>query len=124
MKAKPPRFDLEERTSRFAAAVVRFCRDLPPSPVNAPLQTQLVRAGTSVGANYCEANDAESSRDLRHKLAICRKEARECMYWLRVVVAAVPDLRADARVLWQEASELNLIFGAALRTLDRKGERR
>ncbi len=121
---KTQKFDLEERTSRFAVAVVRFCRALPSSPVNAPLIAQLVRAGTSVGANYCEANDAESPRDFRHKLGICRKEARECMYWLRIITVAVPDQRAGARNLWQEAKELNLIFGAALRTLDKKSSER
>jgi len=91
--------------------------------VNAPLVTQLVRAATSIGANYAEANDAESPRDFRHKIGICRKEARECKYWLTMLAAAVPARREEMRRLWQEAKELNLIFGAALRTLDRKRSR-
>jgi len=112
--------DLEGRTTSFGVAALRFCRTVPPSPVNAPLVTQLVRAATSVGANYAEACDAESPRDFRHKLAICRKEARECKHWLVMLAAAVPARREEMRRLWLEAKELNLIFGAALRTLDRK----
>ena len=82
------------------------------------LITQLVRASTSVGANYCEANDAESKKDFRHKIGICRKESKECKHWFRMVVAGVPDLRDAAAVLWQEAKELNLIFGKIRRSCD------
>jgi four helix bundle protein len=83
--------------------------------VSAPLIPQLVRAGTSVGANYVEADDADSKKDFRFKIGLCRREARETKHWLRMVVAAEPQLRDDARVLWQEAKELNLIFGAIRR---------
>jgi four helix bundle protein len=72
----------------------------------------LVRSSTSIGANYCEADDAESKRDFRHKIALCRKESRETKHWLRMIVAAVPEVREDARTLWQEAKELTLIFAA------------
>jgi len=113
-------FDLERRTTRFGVAAIRFCQTIPSSPVNAPLVSQLVRAATSVGANYAEANDAESPRDFRHKIGICRKEARECKHWLTMLATAVPTRREEMRQLWQEAKELNLIFGAVLRTLDRK----
>ena len=80
-----------------------------------PLISQLVRAATSVGANYCEANDACSKKDFRHKIGICRKEAKESKHWLRMVAAAEDELRGDARKLWQEAKELNMIFSAILR---------
>jgi four helix bundle protein len=63
-----------------------------------------------VGANYGEANDAESKKDFRHKIGICRKESKECKYWLRMIAVAEPDLRDSAAELWQEAKELNLIF--------------
>ena len=79
-----------------------------------------MRAATSIGANYAEANDAESPRDFRHKIGICRKESRECKHWLTMLAAAVPEHRVEMRQLWQEDKELNFIFGAALRTLDRK----
>ena len=111
-----PGYDLEDRTAAFGEAVIAFARGLPETPLVRPLMSQLVRAGTSVGANYCEADEAESKRDFRHKIAICKKEARETRYWLRMVAAAAPEKREAARALWQEAKELNLIFGAIVRT--------
>ena len=117
---KAEKFNLERRTTKFGVAAIRFCQTVSSSPVSAPLLTQLVRAATSIGANYAEANDAESPRDFRHKIGICRKESRECKHWLTMLAAAVPARREEMRQLWQEAKELNLIFGAAMRTLDRK----
>ena len=67
-------------------------------------------SGTSMGSNYCEADDAESSKDFIHKIGICKKEARETKHWLRMIAVAVPELKEEARVLWQEAKELHLIF--------------
>jgi four helix bundle protein len=108
-------FDLEERTAKFGAAVIRFARTIPDTPVTRTLVPQLVRAATSVGANYCEADDGESRKDFLHKLGICKKEAHETKHWLRMVVVAVPDLQPEGRKLWQEARELNLIFNAIIR---------
>lgn len=108
-------FDLEERTAAFGEHVVKFAKRVPVNPVTMPLITQLVKAGTSVGANYAEANDAESKKDFRHKIGICRKESRESKHWFRMIVAAVPELRTEAATLWQEAKELNLIFSAIRR---------
>jgi four helix bundle protein len=108
-------YDLEERTAALGGAVIRFARRIPDTPVCRPLITQLVRSATSVGANYCEADDAESRRDFLHKIGICRKESRETKHWLRMVVVAAPELRDEARGLWQEAKELNLIFNAIAR---------
>lgn len=113
-KEHPRVFDLEDRTALFGEAMIRFAKQMPRGPVTNPLITQLVKAGTSVGANYCEADDAESKKDFRHKIAICRKESRECKHWLRMVVVAVPDLREQAKPLWQEAKELNLIFSSII----------
>lgn len=112
-------YDLEERTAVFGEAIIEFCLALPTNPVTAPVINQLVRSGTSVGANYCEADDAESKKDFRHKIALCRKEARETKYWLRMVAKAVPVEKSAARKLWNEAKELHLIFVAIIRTTDR-----
>ena len=109
---KSRRFDLEERTAKFGEAVIQFAKGIPFSAVNRPLIDQLVRSGTSVGANYCEADDAESRRDFRHKIGICRKEARETKYWLRMIAVSEPKLAENARTLWREAKELHLIFAA------------
>ena len=110
-----PAFDLEERTARFGEAVIHFARAVAKNPVSTPLISQLVRAGTSVGANYCEADDAVSKKDFKNKIGICRKEARETKLWLRLIAAAEPDLKTEARKLWQEAKELHLIFAAIWR---------
>lgn len=103
-------YDLEERAALFGESVIRFAREVPKDLVNAPVVAQLVRASTSVGANYMEAREAESGKDYRHKVAIAKKEARETMHWLRMLAAACPDTRTTCRELWQEAHELTLIL--------------
>jgi four helix bundle protein len=108
-------FDLEERTARFGETIIRFAKKIPFNPVNNRLIDQLVGAGTSVGANYCEANDGVSRKDFKHKIGICRKEAKETRFFLRMIATAEPGLKTDARVLWQEARELNLIFSSIWR---------
>jgi len=108
-------FDLEERTARFGQAVIAFAKSVPVNLVTTPLISQLVRSGTSVGANYVEADDADSKKDFRFKIGICRRESRETKHWLRMVVTAEPSLRQTARPLWKEAQELVLIFAAIRR---------
>jgi len=110
-----PAFDLEERTALFGEAVLQFAKKIPVNPVTRPLISQLVRAGTSVGANYCEADDAVSKKDFKNKIGTCRKEARETKLWLRMIATAEPEAKNDARKLWQEAKELHLIFAAIWR---------
>jgi|SRR3989338_3597498 len=110
--ANTKKYDLEERTAKFGEDIISFCKTIPKNPITVPLITQLVKAGTSVGANYSEADDAESKQDFRHKIGICKKEARESKHFLRMIVVAEPDLKDHARILWQEAKELNLIFNS------------
>ncbi len=105
-------FDLEERTARFGESVVVFAKSIVLDVVNTILVSQLVRAATSIGANYCEADDAESRKDFRHKIGFCRKESRETLHWLRMLAAAEPSRKEQIRLFWQEAKELNLISGA------------
>jgi four helix bundle protein len=113
---KTRQFDLEERTAAFGNAAILLAKTVPLTPITRPLVSQLVRSATSVGANYCEADDAESRADFKHKIGICKKEARETKHWLRMLVTAVPESREQAKPLWQEAKELNLIFNAIVRT--------
>ena len=115
------RFDLEERTARFGEAVVAFARRLPVNPVTEPLIGQLVNSGTSVGANYCEADDAGTKKEFRYRISLCKRESRESKHWLRMMATAVPEAKDEARGLWREAKELNLIFAAIYRSgKDRK----
>jgi four helix bundle protein len=108
--AKKKSYDLEERTARFGEAVIAFAKRVPHNVVTIPLIGQLVRASTSVGANYCEADDSVSKKESRHKIGICKKESRESKYWLRMIAAAEDNTKQQGRVLWQEAKELHLIF--------------
>src|SRR3989304_9987557 len=106
------KYDLEERTAKFGEAVIKFCKKIPRSHITDPLVTQLIKCGTSVGANYCEADDAESKADFKHKIGICKKETREAKHFIRMIVVAVPEVKEEAKPLWQEAKELNLIFNS------------
>jgi four helix bundle protein len=116
------KYDLEERTARFGEAIIGFAKKVPVTPVTRSLIDQLVRAGTSVGANYCEADDAESKKAFRNNICTCRKESRESKHWLRMIAAAVDaeELKAEARVHWSEAKELHLIFASIVRSCDKK----
>ena len=109
---KKPVFDLEERTARFGEATIRFLKTIPQGPLTNRLIDQLVGASTSVGANYGEADDAVSKKDFKNRICPCRKESRESKHFLRMIAAALPEKRLEARELWREAHELNLIFSA------------
>lgn len=108
------KFDLEERTSKFAENILDFAKTTPKNILTKPLIEQFIRSGTSIGSNYCEADCAESRKDFEHKLGICKKEAKETKYWLRIVSKTVPELTNQARLLWREANELQLIFIAII----------
>lgn len=105
-------YNLEERTAVFGENTIKFCKKIPKNTITLPIIFQLIKSGTSVGANYCEADDAESKMDFKHKIGICKKESRECKHWFRMVAIAEPGLKDEARVLWSEAKELNLIFNS------------
>lgn len=108
-------FDLEERTAQFGEAIIRFSKKIPRDPTNNRLIDQLVGCGTSVGANYCEANEGVSKKDFRNIIGRCVKEAKETKHFLRMIAASEPKLAADARELYREAKELHLIFATIFR---------
>lgn len=107
-------YDLEERTSKYSEKIIEFTKKLPRDNRYLSLVTQLVRSATSVGANYCEADDAHSKKDFCHKISICKKESRETKYWLRIIAKTFPEFKDEAKILWKEAQELNLIFAAII----------
>ncbi|OGO02561.1 MAG: four helix bundle protein [Chloroflexi bacterium RBG_13_53_26] len=109
---KPKQYDLEERTLQFAKQVVGFCRGLPKTVANGEIGKQLIRAATSVGANYIEASESLSKKDFLMRIKICRKEAKESGYWLKLVEMNKGDLHKESEVLLQESVELMKIFGA------------
>ncbi len=109
------KYDLGERTAKFGERVIEFAKSLPDDSINLSLKSQFVRSGTSIGANYMEADAAESKRDFKHKIALCKKEAKETMHWLRIIAKANPDKKDECRRLWKEAHELTLIFSSILK---------
>ena len=110
-----PRYDLEERTALFGESVIDFAKTVPVNLITTPLISQLVRAGTSVGANYGEADNASSKKDFKHRIRICQRESKESKHWFRMIARAEPQLKDTARPLWQEGHELLLIFSAIIR---------
>ncbi len=108
-------YDLEERTAKFGEDIIEFAKKISKHEITQPIIIQLIKAGTSIGANYCEADCAETRKDFEHKLGICKKESRETKHWLRMIAKATPELKDEAKKLWQEANELNLIFTAIVK---------
>jgi four helix bundle protein len=108
------RFDLEERTKKYGKEVISFVGKIHLNVVNKIIISQLVRSATSIGANYCEADDAYSKKDFVHKLALCRKESRETKHWLEMLKESGPNFEGEILKFLQEAQELNLIFSAII----------
>jgi four helix bundle protein len=117
LKPKNPKqkYDLEERTAKFAENIIDFSKKLPQDQITKPLINQIVRSGTSIGANYSEADEASSKKDFINKISIAKKETKETKYWLRLIAYTLPQFKEQARKLWQEAQELNLILAAIIR---------
>ena len=110
-----PKYDLEERTFQFAKAVRLFVKKLPKAIANYEDGKQVIRSSGSVGANYREANEALSKKDFVMRIKISRKEAKESVYWLRLIHETNELENADeAQRSIQEANELKKIFSAIL----------
>jgi four helix bundle protein len=113
------KYDLEERTFSFAKSVRAFVKRVPMSLTHHEDLKQLIRSSGSLGANYIEANEALSRRDFLLRIRICRKEAKESHYWLRLLELSDKTAQAEERAkLAKEAWELMNIFGAILRKSD------
>ncbi len=111
---KAKEYDLEKRTLEFSKRIVRMCKVLPKDIINIELIKQGLRSGTAIGSNYIEANDALSKRDFVHRLRIARKEAKETIYWLELIIEANQDLRPRVQPLEEEADELKKILSAII----------
>jgi len=118
--SKNKEYDLEERTVKFSEDIIEFVKIIKRDDINRTIIIQLVRAATSIGANYCEANASSSKKDFRNKIYICKKEANETKYWLRVLAKYHSDLKENIRMFWKEAHEFHLIFQKITNTLDKK----
>ena len=122
MNKQNKKYDLEERTAKFGEGIIEFCNKIPQNTITKPIINQLIRSGTSIGANYMEANAASSTKDFRNKIFICKKEAQETKHWLRMGTKCCSNQKEEAQKLWQECQELTLIFQRITITLRTKNE--
>lgn len=104
-------YDLENRTLAFAKSVISFVNILERTIANKEVAKQLVRSAGSVGANYIEANEALSRKDFLMRAKICRKEAKETCYWLKLITCK-DNLEAERQSLLKESTEVMKIFGS------------
>ena len=95
-QSKENAFDLAERTAQFGESVIKLVRSAQRVDVSGPVIRQLVRAATSVGANYTEADEAGSTKEFRYRISLCARESRESQQWPRMFVTACPELRNAA----------------------------
>lgn len=116
MTESKKQFDLEEQTIVFSEHLVAFLKTLKETILNRPVISQVIRSGTSIGANYYEADVAESKKDFQHKIGICKKEAKETCYWLRMLSNLHPERKEELWMLWKETHEFVLIFSASIAT--------
>lgn len=109
-------YELDERTYQFAKRVALFCRKLPKTTSNIEYSKQIIRASGSVGANYIEANESFSKKDFKMRIKICRKEAKESAYWLRLIIDTDDSkiFETEGKELIQEATELKKIFSSII----------
>ena len=110
-------YDLEDRTKQFSKEVIKFLRKIKKDEINRSLISQFIRSATSIGANYCEANNASSKKDFRNKIFICKKEIQETKYWIELIAESNPENKEELRKLWQEVHEFTLIFNKISKSL-------
>ena len=107
-------YDLEDRTLEYGKRIIRMVKSLPKNNINFRLADQIIRSGTSLGANYREANETETKKDFQFRLRICRKEAKETIYWIKLIIEANPELSQRMQLLLSETLELLKIFASIL----------
>ena len=104
--------DLEKRTRQFAVRVIKLSKTLPQSPEGRVVRNQLTKSGTSIGANYREANRARSKADFRNKIRICEGEASETQYWLEIIADIKWKSLNQMKTVYEECSELLALFAS------------
>ena len=105
-------YNLEERTLEFSKKIMRLCKKLPFDRINNRLVDQLVRSGTSIGANYREANETDTKKDFKNKIRIAKKEAKETLYWLELLIEANHNYQLEINGLIDESSQLMKILAS------------
>lgn len=113
------KYDLEKRTENLSTRTLYILKQAKITSVNNNIISQLIKSVTSIGANYLEANGAESRKDFKHKISISKKEAKESLYWLKLLIKIHPEYAEDCKVLMQEVHELILIFSKIVITINK-----
>ena len=111
-KHRQKQYDLEDRTFNFTKEVIDFLKIVPKNFINNEILKQVIRSSGSVGANYIEANESVSKKDFIFRIKICRKEAKETIYWLKLLELGKPENRIKCKLLFNEATQLTKIFSA------------
>ena len=112
--------ELEEKFEQFGEKVIDLAKKVQKNNITMPIVSQFIRSGTSIGANYMEANGASSKQDFRNKIYICKKEAKETMHWLRMLARADDKNKDECRILWQETKGYAKLFSSITATLRNK----
>ena len=102
--------DLERRTLEFAIKTINLSSKLPRTPEGNVVRNQMTKSGTSIGANYREANRARGRADFKNKIIICESEASETQYWIEIVAAFKWQTKKELDIHYKECSELLAIF--------------
>jgi four helix bundle protein len=117
-------YDLQQRLIVYAVSIIHIIEQLPTTPTGRHISSQLLRSGTSVAANYGEAQSAESSADFIHKMKISLKELRETEIWLRIIVQGnLHPTQEQLTAIIKETNELIAIFFTSINTAKRNQER-
>jgi len=114
------KYELEERVEKFGENIIELTKKIKINSVTKSIIEQLVRSGTSVGANYFEANGASSKKDFINKVYISKKEAKETQHWLRMLSKADQSIINEARCLYKETQELAMIFSTIITNTNNK----
>jgi four helix bundle protein len=111
---------LEDRTKKFALGIIRLSSSLSNSPENLVIKNQITKSGTSIGANYREANKSRSKADFKNRISICRSETNETLYWLEIVMETDSLSAEKTQKIHNEAKELLAIFTSIINKLNNK----
>ena len=102
--------ELEKRTLKFAVSIIKLSARLPNTVEGKVVRNQIIKSGTSIGANYREANRSRSRADFKNKIKICESEASETQYWLELIIEAGWLTAAEIKVEYDECSQLLALF--------------
>ncbi len=113
-------YDLEKRVLMFSKELLKYIKSIYITDINKNMVNQVIRSGTSIWANYCEANWASSKRDFTNKIYICKKESKETNYWLELLLGITSTSREQLESIVKESHEIACIFNKIAQSLKTK----